>query len=219
MPTTVLSFSKKHSVEATPKTPVLRRKSEATREALLEAARVVIARDGYTNARIVDIAREAGKSAGVFYSYFEDKTQLFSALVDAFHEDVKRVTPTLKEHEDNPAEAVKTSVNAFWFAYRHFHPEMLGLLETAFSDQPLLEVWRHIRQRGIRRFAYRIKKQQALGKCQGMDPELSATALHGMLEFTCFNWHSEKLDFPGARISDEKATNELYQIISRVLEL
>lgn len=209
----------KSSVEASPKTPVQRRKSEATREALLEAARVVIARDGYTNARIVDIAREAGKSAGVFYSYFEDKTQLFSALVDAFHEDVKRVTPTLKEHEDNPAEAVKTSINAFWYAYRHFHPEMVGLLESALSDPALLDVWRRIRQRGIRRFAYRIKKQQAVGKCKDMDPELSATALQGLLEFTCFNWHSEKLDFPGSRISDKRATEELYQIISRVLEL
>ena len=219
MQTTVLSFSNKHSVEATPKTPVQRRKSEATREALLEAARIVIARDGYTNARIVDIAREAGKSAGVFYSYFEDKTQLFSALVDAFYEDVKRVTPTLQEYEDNPTKAVKNSVDAFWHAYRHFHPEMVGLLESALSDPALLEVWRNIRQRGIRRFTYRIKKQQSLGKCIGMDPELSATALQGMLEFTCFNWHSEKLDFPGKRISDEKATNELYQIISRVLEL
>ncbi|WP_353235741.1 TetR/AcrR family transcriptional regulator [Diaphorobacter ruginosibacter] len=213
------STAPRRSVDATPKTIVQRRKSKATREALLEAARVVIARDGYTNARIVDIAREAGKSAGVFYSYFEDKTQLFSALVDAFYEDVKRVTPTLKEYEDNPAEAVKASINAFWHAYRHFHPEMVGLLESALSDPALLEVWRNIRQRGIRRFAYRIKKQQANGKCVGMDPELSATALQGLLEFTCFNWHSKKLDFPGKRIDDAKATRELYQIISRVLEL
>ena len=213
------STAPRSSVDAIPKTIVQRRKSEATREALLEAARVVIARDGYTNARIVDIAREAGKSAGVFYSYFEDKTQLFSALVEAFYEDVKRVTPTPKEYEDNPAEAIKNSINAFWHAYRHFHPEMVGLLESALSDPALLEVWRSIRQRGIRRFAYRIKKQQANGKCVGMNPELSATALQGLLEFTCFNWHSEKLDFPGKRIDDAKATQELYQIISRVLEL
>ncbi|QNP47618.1 TetR/AcrR family transcriptional regulator [Diaphorobacter aerolatus] len=206
-------------MDASQTIPVQRRKSEATRQALLEAARVVIARDGYTNARIVDIAREAGKSAGVFYSYFEDKTGLFSALVEAFYQDIKRVTPTPKEYDDSPAEAVKSGIDAFWHAYRHFHPEMVGLLESALSDPDLLVVWRNIRQRGIRRFAHRIKKQQAHGKCLGMDPELSATALQGLMEFTCFNWHSQKLDFPGAPISDEKATEELYQIISRVLEI
>lgn len=180
---------------------------------------MIIARDGYTNARIVDIAREAGKSAGVFYSYFKDKTELFSALVEAFYEDAKRLTPAPKDYEENGPVAVRSAVVAFWSAYRHFHPEMLGLLETAMSDLPLLEVWRKIRQRGIRRFVFRIRKQQEIGKCVGMDPELTASALQGLLEFTCFNWHSRKLDFPDTEVGDEKAIDTLYQTIARVLEL
>lgn len=208
------------SVKAEPRpTPAQRRKAEATRQALLDAARVVIARDGYTNARIVDIAREAGKSAGVFYSYFEDKTELFSALVDAFYQDVKRFTPPPAEYEEHTASAVRSSVAAFWGAFRQFHPEMMGLQETALSDPALLLVWRKIRQQGIRRFAFRIRKQQALGKCVGMDPDLSASALQGLLEFTCFNWHSGKLDFPDATLDDAKAIDTLYQIIARALEL
>lgn len=195
------------------------RKAEATRTALLDAARKVIARDGYVNARIADIAHEAGKSVGVFYSYFKDKTELFAALVDAFHEDLKRTTPAPGDYEENTAAAVKFAIGVFWTTSRQFHPEMLGLLETAFSDPTLLAVWRRIRGRSIRRFAFRIRKQQELGRCQGLNPEMAASALHGMLEFTCFNWHSQMLDYPDAPVSDAKAIDTLYTLIARVLEL
>ena len=195
------------------------RKAEATRAALLDAARQVIARDGYVNARIADIAREAGKSVGVFYTYFKDKTEIFAALVDAFHEDLKRTTPAPGDYEENTAAAVKFAIGVFWTTSRQFHPEMLGLLETAFSDPTLLGVWRRIRSRSIRRFAFRIRKQQELGRCQGLHPEMAASALHGMLEFTCFNWHSQMLDYPDAAVSDAKAVDTLYELIARVLEL
>lgn len=195
------------------------RKAEATRTALLDAARHVIARDGYVNARIADIAHEAGKSVGVFYSYFKDKTEIFAALVDAFHEDLKRTTPAPGDYEENTAVAVKSAIGVFWTTSRQFHPEMLGLLETAFSDPTLLGVWRRIRVRSIRRFAFRIRKQQELGRCQGLNPEMAASALHGMLEFTCFNWHSQMLDYPDAPLNDAKAIDTLYALIARVLEL
>lgn len=195
------------------------RKAEATRQALLGAARVVIARDGYRGAKIADIAREAGKSVGVFYSYFENKTELFAALVDTFHDDLARATPVPQAFEENTAAAVKAAVSASWDMYRQFHPEMLGLLETAMSDPPLLEAWRKIRKRGMRRFAFRIRKQQERGKCIGLDPDMAASALVGMLEFTCFNWTAARLDYPDSGPSDSKAVGSLYQIIARVLEL
>ncbi|WP_246288069.1 TetR/AcrR family transcriptional regulator [Paraburkholderia sediminicola] len=206
-------------MESQPPSIAQGRKAEATRSALLTAARVVIARDGYTNSKIGDIAREAGKSVGVFYSYFKDKTELFSALVDAFQDDLKRLTPAPQDYEENTAPAIKAAVAAFWATYRQFHPEMLGLLETAFADDRLLKVWQSIRKRGIRRFAFRIRKQQEKGKCSSLDPELSASALMGMLEFTCFNWHSRRLDYPDAEPNDTKAVEALYQMIAHVLEL
>jgi AcrR family transcriptional regulator len=203
----------------TKKTASAGRKAELTRQALLDAARVVIERDGFANARITDIAREAGKAVGVFYSYFKDKSELFSALVDAFLVDLTRLTPTPSAYEEHTAVAVKAAVKTFWISYRKFHPEMLGLFESALGDPVLLEIWRKIRARSIRRFAFRIRKQQEKGRCLSLDPELAASALSGMLEFTCFNWHSAKLDYPGVRIGDDEAVETLYDLISRVLEL
>jgi AcrR family transcriptional regulator len=195
------------------------RKAEATRQALIDAARVVIARDGFANARIVDIASQAGKSVGVFYSYFEHKPALFGALLEAFHDDLVRVVPPPSAYEDQTAAAVKAALAGFWATYRKYHPEMLGLLETGIADPAVLEVWRKMRQRGIRRFAVRIRRQQEHGRCAGLDPDLAASALHGMLEYTCFNWHSGRLDFPGQSIVDEQAVDTLYRLVARVLEL
>lgn len=195
------------------------RKAELTRQALLDAARVVIERDGFANARITDIAREAGKAVGVFYSYFKDKSELFSALGDAFLVDLTRLTPTPSEYEEHTAVAVKAAVKTFWISYGKFHPEMLGLFESGLGDPVLLEIWRNIRARSIRRFAFRIRKQQEKGRCLSLNPELAASALSGLLEFTCFNWHCSKLDYPGVRIGDEEAVETLYDLISRVLEL
>lgn len=195
------------------------RKAEATRQALLDAARVVIARDGFANARIVDIARQAGKSVGVFYAYFQDKPALFAALLEAFHEDMVRLTPAPAAYEENTTEAVRAALRGFWTTYRRYHPEMLGLLETGLADPAVLEVWRRMRRRGMRRFAFRIRRQQERGRCRGLDAELAASALHGMLEFTCFNWHSRKLDWPDAAIDDERAVDTLYRIVAQVLEL
>ncbi|HET9680082.1 MAG TPA: TetR/AcrR family transcriptional regulator [Gammaproteobacteria bacterium] len=54
---------------------------EQTRQRLLEAAAIVIPREGYQGASVEDIAAEAGFSRGAFYSNFEDKDELFTALL------------------------------------------------------------------------------------------------------------------------------------------
>ena len=50
-----------------------------TREELVAAARRVFERDGYTGARVADIAAEAGLAHGSFYTYFSSKQDVFLA--------------------------------------------------------------------------------------------------------------------------------------------
>lgn len=57
-------------------------RTEATRRKLLKAARRVFARDGLEAARIEDIAQEAGHTRGAFYANFENKEDLFFALLE-----------------------------------------------------------------------------------------------------------------------------------------
>ena len=54
-----------------------------TRDALLRAATVVFARDGYEGASVADIAAEAGISSGPIYTHFGGKAELFAACLQA----------------------------------------------------------------------------------------------------------------------------------------
>jgi AcrR family transcriptional regulator len=56
--------------------------SEATRAALLQAARKIFVRDGFERAQIDDIAAEAGRTRGAVYTHFESKEDLFLSLLE-----------------------------------------------------------------------------------------------------------------------------------------
>jgi AcrR family transcriptional regulator len=58
------------------------RRKERTRQDLLAAAVRVLARKGFHDTKIADIASEADVGVGTFYLHFETKDALFDALVD-----------------------------------------------------------------------------------------------------------------------------------------
>jgi len=55
-------------------------KGERSRQRLLDSARRVFESDGYAEARISDIATDAGMAVGSFYTYFESKEEIFFEL-------------------------------------------------------------------------------------------------------------------------------------------
>ncbi|HTS12803.1 MAG TPA: TetR/AcrR family transcriptional regulator [Candidatus Limnocylindrales bacterium] len=59
-----------------------RARTAATRQKLLAAAERIFARDGFAAARLEDIAASAGYTRGAFYANFEDKEDLFFALLE-----------------------------------------------------------------------------------------------------------------------------------------
>jgi len=57
-------------------------RTEATRQALLDAARRIFARDGFEAARIEEVAAATGHTRGAFYAHFRTKEDLFFALLE-----------------------------------------------------------------------------------------------------------------------------------------
>jgi len=57
-------------------------RTEATRRALLDAAKRIFARDGFEASRIEDIAGATGHTRGAFYAHFNNKEDLFFALFE-----------------------------------------------------------------------------------------------------------------------------------------
>ncbi len=69
-------------------------KSEATRTALLEAAAVIFARDGYERAQIDEIAKVSGRTRGAVYAQYKTKEQLFFAVQEQRINDATRNAQT-----------------------------------------------------------------------------------------------------------------------------
>jgi AcrR family transcriptional regulator len=85
--------------------PRLNRRQAAkirTRQKVLDAARALFAERGYEPATIRDIAKGAGMSTGAVFANFQDKAELFEAVLT---EDLARLAETLKA-----ASAAETTV-------------------------------------------------------------------------------------------------------------
>ena len=61
--------------------PRRRRNAAATREAILQSARVAFARSGYDGAGVREIAESAGVTAMMVNRYFGSKEKLFAEVV------------------------------------------------------------------------------------------------------------------------------------------
>ncbi len=78
-------------------------RTEATRRALLDAARRIFARDGFEASRIEDIAGATGHTRGAFYAHFNSKEDLFFALFEQEAGDRLRSLRSVMERRPDPA--------------------------------------------------------------------------------------------------------------------
>ncbi|MDP3276286.1 MAG: TetR/AcrR family transcriptional regulator [Deltaproteobacteria bacterium] len=78
---------------------------------LLRAASTVFTTRGYHDAKVEDIAAQAGVAKGTFYLYFKDKRSVFVELVDSLFERISKAILRVDVAQDVP-EQVKHNVRA-----------------------------------------------------------------------------------------------------------
>jgi AcrR family transcriptional regulator len=95
-------------------------KGRRTRARLLEAGKAVFERDGFLQARISDIAAEAGVSHGSFYHYFDTKEELFREIAEEV--EVRLVSMDDIAHnvddEAGPIDRIRAANRSYLSAYR-----------------------------------------------------------------------------------------------------
>jgi AcrR family transcriptional regulator len=76
-------------------------RTRATRRKLLDAAKLIFAKDGFEAARLEDIAARAGYTRGAFYAHFDSKEDIFFALFEEWvGERIETLTSALRRHSD-----------------------------------------------------------------------------------------------------------------------
>jgi AcrR family transcriptional regulator len=114
---------------------------QATRSALLQAARELFADRGYTEVRTEDVVRRAGVTRGALYHHFSDKEGLFRELVELLErETTERIARAALEARD-PWEALRVGARVFLDACTEPEVERIVLL-----DAPSVLGWEGLRE-------------------------------------------------------------------------
>jgi AcrR family transcriptional regulator len=192
-------------------------KGRRTRERLLKAARVVFERDGFVDARVADIADEAGVAHGTFYTYFDSKPEIFRTVVA----DVMAQVWYTRDSTDGelgvaPYEAIERANRQFLRVYRE-HGAMLGLMEQAITyDRELRDLRLMVRERSVERVRRSIERMQAAGTVRNdVDAECASSALVSMVSNFVYFW----LVMGEGDYDDERAVQTLTKLWASALEM
>jgi AcrR family transcriptional regulator len=158
------------------------RKGRATVEALKQGARVVFTRDGYIDARVSDIAEEAGLSSGAFYRYFTDKRHIMFCVLRQFMSESNDYV-RVKFTADEPLRSIRLSTERYLRFYSE-HTGMHRLLLQAGQVDAEIEL---LRVAGTEDWHARISRMLSRARALGLvdeafDPDIAATLLGAMCE-------------------------------------
>lgn len=110
---------RKHSY--VPRDPV------ATRRRILDAAVSEFADKGFSGARVENIAKAANANMRMLYHYFNDKEQLYIAVIEEVYRTVRLAEQDLHFDEEDPCMGLERLVN---FTFEHFanNPDLISIV-------------------------------------------------------------------------------------------
>jgi AcrR family transcriptional regulator len=120
--------------------------SQATRAALIAAARALFAERGYAEVGTEEIVRDAGVTRGALYHHFAGKLALFEAVYEELERElVEAVAQSAELQTSNPLEVLRIGAQAFLDACEDPAVERIALL-----DAPAVLGWERWREIGMR---------------------------------------------------------------------
>jgi AcrR family transcriptional regulator len=156
-----------------------------TRAALVAGARAVFERDGFNDARIADIASEAGCATGTFYTWFDSKEEILGVVLYEAQRDVMR--PTLDPDAEDVFGQLADGHRRYFENYRRNARLMLVLEEVAALDPAFRDVRRRRGETLARRTADVIAVLQERGQADpDIDPYATARALDGLVSHLAY---------------------------------
>lgn len=172
------------------------------RERILRAAVEVFARTGYFNARVSDVAREAGVADGTIYLYFESKDDL---LITIFREHIRLFLAGLHEELEG-----LTGAEARLRRLIRFHLETLGsdrslAIVSQVELRQSLKYMSEFSQHEIADYFNMIREIVEEGQDAGAfsrdhHPQLVAKSIFGTLDEMVTSWVLSEKDY---RLADQ----------------
>ncbi len=115
-------------------------KSAVSSQQIIDAAIRVLARQGYANTSLLDIAKEAGMSKGALHYHYPTKEALIHTVLETACNAVQTRTMQAWSPSDNPFAALRKSLEELWATRAERSDEALvvaDLLALSLSDESL----------------------------------------------------------------------------------
>ncbi|MEQ8482039.1 MAG: TetR/AcrR family transcriptional regulator [Hoeflea sp.] len=91
-------------------------RSESMRQALIEAGRALFIEKGYADTSTPEIVNRAGVTRGALYHHFEDKKDLFRAVVEREAGEIANDIDAAAPADDGPRQAILEGTKAYFDA-------------------------------------------------------------------------------------------------------
>lgn len=146
---------------------------------------MVFGTQGYFQASISDIVREAGVAQGTFYVYFESKRDVFVDLVRSLANTVREALAAAVARAKDRIEQEEIGFAAFFSVVRQ-HPHLYRIVRQAeFVDPP---TFREYYETFLPGYARGLRSAMDKGSVRRMDPETLAYCLMGIGDFVGMRW-------------------------------
>lgn len=163
--------------------------SEATREKLLDAAEEAFLENGVSRTSLERIARHAGLTRGAIYWHFQDKSDLFEAMLERVHPPMAELVEELcRTHQGDPVETLRGlcrhGLNRIAEDPRHrrVYTILLHRSERVDDINPAVTRQDALIAEIIDLFEQQFERVRALGRLNpAIPPRVAAMALHAYM--------------------------------------
>ncbi len=193
---------------------LMRTKSEARRQAIIEAATSVFHETGYELASMSEIAARVGGSKATLYNYFPSKESLFTAVVQGVAEREFGKLFTVLKPSDNLSAVLQTYGEQYLDTI--LSPTMLSLRRTVQHEADRNNVGRLVFEHGPKAvwtaLADFLRSSMEAKQLRTTDPWVAAMHLRALIE-------SELLDYHLLDVAEDVAHKSRAEVVARALEV
>lgn len=194
----------------------MRKKTEAMRQTLLEAATTVFLERGFNGTLMSDISNRANCSKGTLYSYFTSKDALFFEVVlGCLEREFVGVISALDPSSSNSLEEDLLNFGTSFLSLL-YSPRVQALRRLTICSASDSDIGHRVYEEGVRRYqsivAEFLLSAMKQGKLRQEDPHVAAAHLCGLLDSEIF------LKFL-LRVLDELAPDALAEIAKRAVDV
>lgn len=153
---------------------------------------MVFGESGYVSMRMSDLAERAGLSMGALYRYFDNKDDVFLAIIHDIHNELYAASrpAAAQAFRTAPYETILESNLGYLTHYANHRKVMRAFIEATMVDQRYTDMWWYMRERHIQRVEAALHRDHGITEVSGIEVRPTLEALASMTEQSAYVWYA-----------------------------